>query len=138
MKKAIPLLIAAGILLATVCILSLNSGDKKTAVASNPWDIAEAKTGKQQCGVSVAKNMGGQETGLSCIIYIPLEPDADKTAVPLELTLADGAIVAPESLCIKSLDKNKLVIDLTADPLPSITIENKGYSRTYRLMVVPA
>lgn len=131
MKKVIALLLA-------VCILWLTGCSGKAAEASNPWDIAEVRTGKQKCGVSVAKNMGGQETGLSCIVYIPLKEDADKTAVPLELTLADGAIIAPESPCIKSLDKNKLVVDLTADPLPSITIENDGYSRTYRLMVISA
>lgn len=131
MKKTIALLLAA-------CILLLAGCSGKAAQASNPWDIAEAKTGKQKCAVSVVKNMGGQETGLSCIVYIPLNEDADKSAVPLELTLADGAIIAPESPCIKSMDKNKLVVDLTADPLPSITIENNGYSRTYRLMVISA
>ena len=65
------------------------------------------------------------------IVVLHTAPDVSS----LTLTLAEGAIIAPESPCIRSLDKNELVVDLT-QPEPSITVENEGYSRTYRLRVI--
>lgn len=35
------------------------------------WDILSAKCGEADCTVSVTKNWGGQETGLSCVVFIP-------------------------------------------------------------------
>ena len=50
------------------------------------WDILSAKCGEADCTVSVTKNWGGQETGLSCVVTIPRSDGMDMTAVPLTLT----------------------------------------------------
>lgn len=100
------------------------------------WDILDAyTTNHTPCEVSVTKNYGGQATGLSCIVYIPLANDADLTDVPLELTLMPGANIRDEEGCIRLLNGWLVRVDLTV-PDPTITIENEGYSRTYDLVVV--
>ena len=131
-----------------LCLLVLLAGcskDKQAASAGaeqakqpehSYWDILEAyTTGHTPCEVSVTKNYGGQATGLSCIVYIPLANDADLTDVPLELTLMPGANIRDEEGCIRLLNGWLVRVDLTV-PDPTITIENEGYSRTYDLVVV--
>lgn len=100
------------------------------------WDILDAyTTNHTPCEVSVTKNYGGQATGLSCIVYIPLDADADLTDVPLELTLMPGASIRDEDGCITLLNGWLTRVDLTVYD-PTITIENEGYYRTYDLVVV--
>lgn len=100
------------------------------------WDILEAyTTNHTPCEVSVTKNYGGQATGLSCIVYIPLADDTDLTDVPLELTLMPGANIRDEEGCITLLNGWLIRVDLTV-PEPTITIENGGHSRTYDLIAV--
>ena len=131
-----------------LCLLVLLAGcskDKKVASAEaaqakqpehSYWDILEAyTTNHTPCEISVTKNYGGQATGLSCIVYIPLANDADLTDVPLELTLMPGANIRDEEGCIRLLNGWLVRVDLTV-PDPTITIENEGYSRTYDLVVV--
>lgn len=139
MKKTIALLLAA-------CILLLAGCSGKAAQAQpaqeaerehSKWDILAAyTTGQTPCEISVTKNYGGQATGLSCIIYLPLGEEVDLTDVPLELTLMQGATIR-EGGCITLLNGWLVRVDLTAAE-PSITIENGGYTRTYDLVVVPA
>ena len=131
-----------------LCLLVLLAGcgkDKQAASAGEEqakqpehsyWDILEAyTTNHTPCEISVTKNYGGQATGLSCIVYIPLANDADLTDVPLELTLMPGANIRDEEGCIRLLNGWLVRVDLTV-PDPTITIENEGYSRTYDLVVV--
>lgn len=100
------------------------------------WDILDAyTTNHTPCEVSVTKNYGGQATGLSCIVYIPLDADADLTDVPLELTLMPGASIRDEDGCITLLNGWLTRVDLTVYD-PTITIENEGHYRTYDLVVV--
>lgn len=100
------------------------------------WDILEAyTTDHTPCEVSVTKNYGGQATGLSCIVYIPLDDGVDLTDVPLDLTLMQGANIRDEEGCITLLNGWLVRVDLTVLD-PTITIENEGYSRTYDLVVV--
>lgn len=136
------------IFLLTLCLLALLAGcgkDKNAASAEaaqqkprehSYWDILEAyTTGHTPCEVSVTKNYGGQATGLSCIVYIPLVDDADLTDVPLELTLMPGANIRDEEGCITLLNGWLTRVDLTVYD-PTITIENEGHYRTYDLVVV--
>ena len=100
------------------------------------WDILEAyTTNHTPCQVSVTKNYGGQATGLSCIVYIPLDDGVDLTDVPLELTLMPGANIRDEEGCITLLNGWLTRVDLTVYD-PTITIENEGHYRTYDLVVV--
>lgn len=136
------------IFLLTLCLLALLAGcgrDKNAASAEaaqqkprehSYWDILDAyTTDHTPCEISVTKNYGGQATGLSCIVYIPLANNADLTDVPLELTLMPGANIRDEEGCIRLLNGWLVRVDLTV-PDPTITIENEGYSRTYDLVVV--
>lgn len=96
------------------------------------WDILEARMGDEDCPVTVFKRPGGQATGLACYIAIPLGSGDDLTAVPLELTLVEGAVLSQESPCIVEVDGWSVVVDLTVED-PSITVENDGHGRTYYL-----
>lgn len=131
-----------------LCLLVLLAGcskDKQAASAEaeqakqpehSYWDILDAyTTNHTPCEVSVTKNYGGQATGLSCIVYIPLNADADLTDVPLELTLMPGARIRDEEGCITLLNGWLTRVDLTVYD-PTITIENEGHYRTYDLVVV--
>lgn len=101
------------------------------------WDILSAKCGEAECMVSVTKNWGGQETGLSCVVTIPRSEGMDVTAVPLKLKLAKGATLDETEPCIVSMDGTSLVVDLTVDD-PCVTVWNDGYSRSYCLRIKEA
>lgn len=144
MKKAFALLLATCILLMAGCSgktaqeeTTQGQTSQETERQPSKWDVLAAyTTGQTPCEVSVTKNYGGQATGLSCIIYLPLGENVDLTDVPLELTLMQGASIR-EGGCITLLNGWLVRVDLTV-PEPSITVVNDGYYRTYRLMVVPA
>ena len=87
--------------------------------------------------VSVTKNWGGQETGLSCVVTIPRSDGMDITAVPLTLQLSEGATLDETEPCIVSIDGMSLVVDLTVDD-PCVTVLNDGYSRSYCLRIKEA
>ena len=101
------------------------------------WDILSAKCGERDCTVSVTKNWGGQETGLSCVVTIPRSEGMDMTAVPLTLQLSKGATLDETEPCIVSIDGMSLVVDLTVSD-PCITVQNEGYTRTYCLRLKEA
>lgn len=101
------------------------------------WDILSAKCGEADCTVSVTKNWGGQETGLSCVVFIPPTEGMDMTAVPLTLQLSEGATLDETEPCIVSIDGMSLVVDLTVSD-PCITVQNEGYTRTYCLRLKEA
>lgn len=126
------------IFLALLCLLlMLAAGCGETAQQRSKWDILSAKSGRQTCTVSVTKNWGGQETGLSCVVFIPRSEGMDVTAVPLKLKLAKGATLDETEPCIVSMDGTSLVVDLTvADPC--VTVWNDGYSRSYCLRLKEA
>ena len=126
------------IFLALLCLLlTLAAGCGETAQQRSKWDILSAKSGRQTCTVSVTKNWGGQETGLSCVVFIPRSEGMDVTAVPLKLKLAKGATLDETEPCIVSMDGTSLVVDLSvADPC--VTVWNDGYSRSYCLRLKEA
>ena len=101
------------------------------------WDILSAKCGEADCTVSVTKNWGGQETGLSCVVFIPPTEGMDMTAVPLTLRLSEGATLDETEPCIVSADGTSLIVDLTVLE-PCITVQNEGYTRTYCLRLKEA
>lgn len=101
------------------------------------WDILSTKCGEADCTVSVTKNWGGQETGLSCVVFIPPTEGMDVTAVPLTLRLSEGATLDETEPCIVSIDGMSLVVDLTVSD-PCITVQNEGYTRTYCLRLKEA
>lgn len=139
MKKVIALLLAACILWLTGCSGKAAKAQPTQEAEREPskWDILAAyTTGQTPCEISVTKNYGGQATGLSCIVYLPLGEDADLTDVPLELTLMQGASIR-DGGCITLLNGWLVRVDLTVAE-PTITVENGGYTRTYDLVVVPA
>ena len=129
------------ILLALLCLLLMlaaGCGGKATAAQQgSKWDILSAKCGETECTVSVTKNWGGQETGLSCVVFIPPTEGMDMTAVPLTLQLSKGATLDETEPCIVSIDGMSLVVDLTVDD-PCITVQNDGYTRTYHLRLKEA
>lgn len=126
------------IFLALLCLLlMLAAGCGETAQQRSKWDILSAKSGRQTCTVSVTKNWGGQETGLSCVVFIPRSEGMDVTAVPLKLKLAKGATLDETEPCIVSIDGMSLVVDLTVSD-PCITVQNEGYTRTYCLRLKEA
>ena len=87
--------------------------------------------------MSVTKNWGGQETGLSCVVFIPRTEGMDVTAVPLKLRLSRGATLDETEPCFVSMDGTALVVDLTVDD-PCVTVLNDGYSRSYCLRIKEA
>ena len=101
------------------------------------WDILSARCGETECMVSVTKNWGGQETGLSCVVTIPRSDGMDITAVPLTLQLSEGATLDETEPCIVSADGTSLIVDLTVLE-PCITVQNEGYTRTYCLRLKEA
>lgn len=101
------------------------------------WDILSARCGEAECMVSVTKNWGGQETGLSCVVTIPRSEGMDVTAVPLTLQLSEGATLDETESCIVSADGTSLIVDLTVLE-PCITVQNEGYTRTYCLRLKEA
>ena len=130
------------ILLALLCLLLMlaaaGCGEKASAhQQGSKWDILSAKCGGTECAVSVTKNWGGQETGLSCVVTIPRTDDMDLTSVPLTLQLAEGATLDDTEPCIVSMDGTSLVVDLTMAN-PCVTVWNDGYSRTYCLRLEEA
>lgn len=129
------------ILLALLCLLLMlaaGCGGKATvAQQGSKWDILSAKCGEADCTVSVTKNWGGQETGLSCVVFIPPTEGMDMTAVPLTLQLSKGATLDETEPCIVSIDGMSLVVDLTVSD-PCITVQNEGYTRTYCLRLKEA
>lgn len=129
------------ILLALLCLLLMlaaGCGGKETAAQQgSKWDILSAKCGETECTVSVTKNWGGQETGLSCVVFIPHSDGMDMTAVPLTLQLSKGATLDETEPCIVSIDGMSLVVDLTVSD-PCITVQNEGYTRTYCLRLKEA
>ena len=129
------------ILLALLCLLLMlaaGCGGKATAAQQgSKWDILSAKCGEADCTVSVTKNWGGQETGLSCVVTIPRSDGMDVTAVPLTLQLSKGATLDETEPCIVSIDGMSLVVDLTVSD-PCITVQNEGYTRTYCLRLKEA
>lgn len=129
------------ILLALLCLLLMlaaGCGGKATAAQQgSKWDILSAKSGGAECTVSVTKNWGGQETGLSCVVTIPRSDGMDMTAVPLTLQLSKGATLDETEPCIVSVDGMSLVVDLTVSD-PCITVQNEGYTRTYCLRLKEA
>lgn len=129
------------ILLALLCLLlMLAAGCGGKATAAQPgskWDILSAKCGETECTVSVTKNWGGQETGLSCVVFILRTEGMDVTAVPLKLKLAKGATLDETEPCIVSMDGTALVVDLTVED-PCVTVWNDGYSRSYCLRLKEA
>lgn len=126
------------IFLALLCLLlMLAAGCGAATEERSKWDILSAKSGRQTCTVSVTKNWGGQETGLSCVVFIPPTEGMDVTAVPLKLKLAKGATLDETEPCIVSIDDMSLVVDLTVSD-PCITVQNEGYTRTYCLRLKEA
>lgn len=101
------------------------------------WDILSARCGEAECMVSVTKNWGRQETGLSCVVTIPRSEGMDVTAVPLTLRLSEGATLDETEPCIVSADGTSLIVDLTVLE-PCITVQNEGYTRTYCLRLKEA
>lgn len=124
-------------LLLACLLLMLAAGCGEKAQQRSKWDILSARSGRQTCTVSVTKNWGGQETGLSCVVFIPRTEDMDVTAVPLKLKLAKGATLDETEPCIVSMDGTSLVVDLTVDD-PCVTVWNDGYSRSYCLRIKEA
>lgn len=144
MKKLLTLLLAAILSLSVLTACSkeeevqpetepeeLPVSQEETAPRSK-WDILAVKMGDEDCPVTVFKRPGGQATGLACYIAIPLGSEDDLTAVPLKLTLVEGAVLAQTSPCIVEIDGWNVVVDLTVED-PCITVENDGYGRTYYL-----
>ena len=128
------------ILLALLCLLLMlaaGCGKASSSGEGSKWDILSAKCGRTECTVSVTKNWGGQETGLSCVVFIPHSDGMDVTAVPLVLQLAEGATLDETESCIVSMDGTSLVVDLTGED-PCVTVWNDGYSRTYCLRLEEA
>ena len=129
------------IFLALLCLLlTLAAGcgkETQQPQERSRWDILSAKCGEAECMVSVTKNWGGQETGLSCVVTIPRSEGMDVTAVPLKLKLAKGATLDETEPCIVSMDGTSLVVDLTVDD-PCVTVWNDGYSRSYCLRIKEA
>lgn len=126
------------IFLALLCLLlMLAAGCGAATEERSKWDILSAKSGRQTCTVSVTKNWGGQETGLSCVVFIPRTEGMDVTAVPLKLRLSRGATLDETEPCIVSMDGTALVVDLTVDD-PCVTVLNDGYSRSYCLRLKEA
>lgn len=142
MKKRLTVCLLLGLLvLLAGCGKNKNTNSAAAEQSAQPehsrWDILEAyTTGQTPCEVSVTKNYGGQATGLSCKVYLPLSAETDLTDVPLELTLMQGASIRDEG-CVTLLNGWLVRVDLTV-PEPTITIENDGHYRTYDLVVVPA
>lgn len=130
-KKRIVCLALLCLLLALLCSCGKAAQSEQSG---SKWDILSAKCGERDCTVSVTKNWGGQETGLSCVIFIPNAEDMDMTAVPLTLQLPEGATLDETEPCIVSADNTSLVVDLTV-PEPCVTVQNDGYTRTYLLRV---
>lgn len=132
-RKTVFLLLACLLL-----TLAAGCGGKATAAQQgSKWDILSAKCGGTECTVSVTKNWGGQETGLSCVVTIPRSDGMDMTAVPLTLRLSEGATLDETEPCIVSIDGMSLVVDLTVSD-PCITVQNEGYTRTYCLRLKEA
>lgn len=132
-RKTVFLLLACLLLM-----LAAGCGGKATAAQQgSKWDILSAKCGGTECTVSVTKNWGGQETGLSCVVTIPRSDGMDMTAVPLTLRLSEGATLDETEPCIVSIDGMSLVVDLTVSN-PCITVQNEGYTRTYCLRLKEA
>lgn len=132
-RKTVFLLLACLLL-----TLAAGCGGKATAAQQgSKWDILSAKCGGTECTVSVTKNWGGQETGLSCVVTIPRSDGMDMTAVPLTLQLSKGATLDETEPCIVSIDGMSLVVDLTVSN-PCITVQNEGYTRTYCLRLKEA
>lgn len=132
-RKTVFLLLACLLLM-----LAAGCGGKATAAQQgSKWDILSAKCGGTECTVSVTKNWGGQETGLSCVVTIPRSDGMDMTAVPLTLRLSEGATLDETEPCIVSIDGMSLVVDLTVSN-PCITVQNEGYPRTYCLRLKEA
>lgn len=132
-RKTVFLLLACLLL-----TLAAGCGGKATAAQQgSKWDILSAKCGGTECTVSVTKNWGGQETGLSCVVFIPPTEGMDMTAVPLTLQLSKGATLDETEPCIVSIDGMSLVVDLTVSD-PCITVQNEGYTRTYCLRLKEA
>lgn len=132
-RKTVFLLLACLLL-----TLAAGCGGKATAAQQgSKWDILSAKCGGTECTVSVTKNWGGQETGLSCVVTIPRSDGMDMTAVPLTLRLSEGATLDETEPCIVSIDGMSLVVDLTVSN-PCITVQNEGYTRTYCLRLKEA
>lgn len=100
----------------------------------HPWSIISAKSGADDCLIMETKNYGGQQTGIYCRIYIPLDENSNKSSVSLSLELPGEAFISEEkSNCIVKIDGSKLVVDLTVEN-PHITMERFGNQRTYTLI----
>ena len=129
------------ILLALLCLLLMLAAgcgkETQQPQERSRWDILSARCGEAECMVSVTKNWGGQETGLSCVVFIPPTEGMDMTAVPLTLQLSKGATLDETEPCIVSIDGMSLVVDLTVSD-PCITVQNEGYTRTYCLRLKEA
>ena len=98
------------------------------------WDIISAESGLAPCRVEVTKNYGGQQTGINARVTVPVSPDGDRSAVPLTLTLPEGAYVSIEESRGVSGEGTELTVDFTAED-PCLTLRNDGYSRTYKLLM---
>ena len=54
------------------------------------WDILSARCGEAECMVSVTKNWGGQETGLSCVVFTPPHGGHGHDRRPADTTAFQG------------------------------------------------
>lgn len=97
--------------------------------------IAAAYCNDQACRISLNKNYGGQETGVTCNIFLPLDENADLRAVPLTLELSKGISLLDGSNCVMESRDDALLADMTVEK-PYIVVGNPatGWSRTYYLL----
>lgn len=96
--------------------------------------IITAYSDDQICRISLNKNYGGQETGVTCNIFLPLDENVDLEAVQLSLKLSKGIFLLDGSNCVVENDGGKLVVNMTVKK-PYIVVGNPvtGWSRTYHL-----
>lgn len=124
------------LLLGTCLLLTLSGCGKETAGgAAQPNILLAARMGKEPCEIVAFKNYGGQETGMTFSIRIPLDKAKDLTAVPLTLELEEGISLLADSNCVLEHNGDSLVVDLTVEgPYILVGDESSGWFRLYHLL----
>ena len=91
------------------------------------------------CRTAGHKNYGGQETGMTFVLFIPRDKLTEEKAAVLQLTLSEWWTISGESNCVLEADGDMVTVDLSvAKPVLIIQTEatdSGPLSRAYYLVI---
>lgn len=132
LKKMLALLLAAMLMLT---MASCGKTEEAEGTLDDSPTIVSAHLGDKECRITMDKNYGGQETGVTCNIFVPLDEVEDLQAVPLTLKFGEDITLLEDNNCVVEHSGGEVSVDMTVErPYIVVGNENTGWSRLFQLL----